>query len=159
MMRIGTGFDTHRLKEGRKLILGGVSIDHELGLDGHSDADVLVHAVMDALLGAMALGDIGQHFPDTSSEFEGADSIALLRKVRDLLAEKGAVVANVDTTILAESPKMAPHIAAMRANISGALGISVDRISVKATTLERMGPLGRGEGIGAMASACVEIKE
>ncbi len=157
MLRVGTGFDVHALKEGRKLILGGVDIPFGTGLEGHSDADVLVHAVIDALLGAMALGDIGSHFPDTDPGYEGADSIVLLRKVGDLLAERGAKAGNIDATILAERPRMAPHIEEMRINIAAALGIEPAQVSVKATTLEKMGFLGRGEGIGAMAVAGVEV--
>ena len=157
MIRVGTGFDVHRLQEGRKLIMGGVDIPHEVGLDGHSDADVLIHAVMDALLGAMALGDIGKHFPDTAKEFEGADSMELLKLVKLLVEAKGGKVVNVDTTILAEKPKMADHIDKMCENIAVALEVDCDRISVKATTLERMGFLGRGEGIGAMATVAVEV--
>lgn len=158
MMRIGTGFDVHSLKEGRKLIIGGVEIPAEMGLDGHSDADVLVHAVMDAILGAMALGDIGHHFPDTEAEYRGADSLALMRKVAEMVERNGGEIINIDSTILAEKPKMAPHIDEMRANIASALGIGAGRVSVKATTLEQMGFLGRGEGIGAMAVAGVEAK-
>lgn len=157
MLRIGTGFDVHALKEGRKLILGGVDIPFTRGLQGHSDADVLVHAIMDALLGSMAMGDIGQHFPDTDPDYAGADSLELLRKVASLVAEKGAKISNIDATLLAEQPKMAPHIDEMRKNISGALGVEDGQVSVKATTLEKMGFLGRGEGIGAMAIAGVEV--
>ena len=157
MMRVGTGFDVHRFAEDRKLILGGVDVPHGKGLDGHSDADVLVHAIMDALLGAMALGDIGKLFPDTDPALEGADSMDLLRQVRAAVAENGGQIVNIDSTILAEKPKMAPHIAEMCAKIAEALGIDPRQVSVKATTLERMGFLGRGEGIGAMAIAAVEV--
>jgi 2-C-methyl-D-erythritol 2,4-cyclodiphosphate synthase len=157
MMRVGTGFDVHRLVAGRKLILGGVEIPHETGLDGHSDADVLVHAIMDALLGAMALGDIGRHFPDTDSAFKGADSIELLQKVGDIIKTRSGTIINIDSTILAEKPKMAPYIDKMRARMAKALSLSVEQISVKATTLEQMGFLGRGEGIGAMAISSVEV--
>lgn len=158
MYRVGTGFDVHRFKQGRRLVLGGVDIPFERGLDGHSDADVLVHAVMDALLGAMALGDIGLHFPDTDAAYSGADSLELLRHVRGLLADRGATICNIDATILAEAPKMAPHIALMCRNMAAAAGIDAGRVSVKATTLEKMGFIGRGEGIGAMAVAGVEVK-
>jgi 2-C-methyl-D-erythritol 2,4-cyclodiphosphate synthase len=158
MLRVGTGFDAHALVAGRRLILGGVDIPSDRGLDGHSDADVLVHAVMDALLGAMALGDIGQHFPDTDPDYEGADSMVLLEKVGSLIEERGAKIGNIDSTILAEHPKMAPHIDTMRLNIANALGIEAVQVSVKATTLEKMGFLGRGEGIGAMATVGIEVE-
>jgi len=157
MMRSGTGFDVHRLKEGRKLIIGGVHIPHEKGLDGHSDADVLIHAIADALLGSMALGDIGQHFPDSDPAFEGADSLELLKKVGAMLVEAGGRIGNIDSTILAEKPKMAPHIEKMRHNIAETLGMTPAHVSVKATTMEKMGFVGRGEGIGAMAVASVEV--
>lgn len=157
MIRVGTGFDVHRFSENRKLILGGVDIPYGVGLDGHSDADVLVHAIIDALLGAMALGDIGQLFPDTDPAFKGADSMDLLRTVKERVAGSAGQVVNIDSTILAEMPKMAPHIMAMRENIAAVLGISPEQVSVKATTLEKMGFLGRGEGIGAMATAAVEV--
>ncbi len=157
MMRVGTGFDVHRFAENRKLILGGIDIPHGKGLDGHSDADVLVHAIMDALLGAMALGDIGKLFPDTDPAFEGANSMELLRKVRVSVAESGGQIVNIDSTILAEQPKMAPQIVEMCAKIADVLGIAAKQVSVKATTLEKMGFLGRGEGIGAMAIAAVEV--
>lgn len=159
MYRVGTGFDVHRFKQGRKLVLGGVDIVFERGLDGHSDADVLVHAVMDALLGSMALGDIGRHFPDTDPAYAGADSIELLRRVCGLISGRGARICNIDATILAEAPKMAPHIELMCANIAEAAGLAVDRVSVKATTLEKMGFVGRGEGIGAMAVAGVNAED
>jgi 2-C-methyl-D-erythritol 2,4-cyclodiphosphate synthase len=157
MIRVGTGFDVHRLKEGRKLIMGGVDIPYETGLDGHSDADVLVHAIMDALLGSMALGDLGKHFPDTDPAFQGADSMGLLKLVKLLIEARGGEVINVDSTILAEKPKMAGHVDKMRENIAAALDVDCDRISVKATTLEKMGFLGRGEGIGAMSTVAVEV--
>ena len=133
-MRVGMGYDVHRLVEGRKLIIGGVEIEHTLGLLGHSDADVLLHAIMDALLGAAALGDIGKHFPDTASEYEGADSIQLLREVGRLISEKGYLVENIDATIIAQRPKMRPHIEQMEKNIAEALGIDTSQINVKATT-------------------------
>lgn len=155
-MRIGTGYDVHRLKEGRALILGGVKIPYELGLDGHSDADVLAHAIMDALLGAAAMGDIGKLFPDTDPEWEGADSICLLREVGIRIREKGYQVSNIDSTIIAQRPKMMPYLTKMRENIAGALGISIDAVSVKATTEEHLGFTGEGLGISAQAVALIE---
>lgn len=155
-MRTGIGFDTHRLVEGRKLILGGVAIPHPVGLLGHSDADVLTHALMDALLGAIADGDIGQHFPDTDPQWAGADSLALLRAVVARLAAQGWRPANVDATVLAERPKLAPHIPAMRERLADALGLPVGAVSVKATTVEGLGAIGRREGISALAVATVE---
>lgn len=152
-MRIGMGYDVHRLAEGRKLILGGAEIPWEKGLLGHSDADVLVHAVMDALLGAAALGDIGQHFPDTDPAYEGADSLQLLRKVGEILAEAGYRVGNVDATVIAQRPKLAPYREQMRKNIAEALGAEVSQVSVKATTEEGLGFTGAGEGIAAQAIA------
>lgn len=152
-MRIGHGYDVHRLVAGRKLILGGVEIPHETGLLGHSDADVLAHAVMDALLGAAALGDIGQHFPDTDPAFAGADSLALMKHVARILAENGYAVGNVDATLLAQAPKLAPHIPQMRANLAQALGVDVSQISVKATTEEHLGFTGAKEGMAAHAVA------
>ncbi len=148
-MRIGHGYDVHKLVEGRKCIIGGVEIPYEKGLLGHSDADVLVHAIMDALLGAAALGDIGLHFPDSDPAYKGADSIVLLEKVGDLLEEKLYMVENIDATILAQAPKMRPHIDAMRTNIANALKISIDRVNIKATTEEGLGFTGAGEGIAA----------
>lgn len=150
-MRIGTGYDVHRLTEGRRLILGGVDIPWEKGLLGHSDADVLLHALCDALLGAAALGDIGQHFPDQDPAFKDADSLLLLQKVKSLLAESGFSILNVDTTIVAQRPKLAPYIPVMREKISGALELGINRVSVKATTTEGLGPEGRGESISAQA--------
>ncbi len=150
-MRIGQGYDVHRLVEGRKLILGGVDIAYEKGLLGHSDADVLVHAVMDALLGAAALGDIGQHFPDTDPAYKGISSIELLEHVGALLEEKGFVVENIDATIIAQRPKLARYRPQMAENIGRALGISADRVSVKATTEEGLGFTGTGEGISCQA--------
>lgn len=152
-MRIGHGYDVHKLAEGRHLVLGGVDIPHEKGLLGHSDADVLTHAVMDALLGALALGDIGQHFPDTDPRYEGADSLVLLGHVTDLLRELGFRVGNVDATVLAQAPKLAPHIPAMRENLARAMGADVSQVSVKATTEEGLGVTGRKEGIAAHAVA------
>ena len=153
MMRIGHGYDVHRLVTGRKLILGGVDIPHETGLLGHSDADVLTHAVMDALLGAAAMGDIGKHFPDTDPTFKGADSRALLRHVLGLVQAKGYVVGNVDATIVAQAPKMAPHIETMRARIAEDLQVELDAVNVKATTTEKLGFTGREEGIAVHAVA------
>ena len=150
-MRIGHGYDVHRLVEGRKLILGGVEIPWEKGLLGHSDADVLAHAVMDALLGAAALGDIGLHFPDTDPRWKGADSLMLLRHVAALLEEHGLRIGNIDATILAQAPKLRPHIDAMRERLAAACGIPMDRVSVKATTEEGLGFTGSGEGIAAHA--------
>lgn len=135
-MRIGLGYDVHKLVEGRPLIMGGVNIPHEKGLLGHSDADVLIHAIMDGMLGALALGDIGKHFPDTDEEYKGADSMKLLKCVNDLINEKGYVVNNIDSIIIAQAPKMAPHIQSMRKNIADVLNTSIDNISVKATTEE-----------------------
>lgn len=150
-MRVGMGYDVHRLTEGRKLILGGVEIPWEKGLLGHSDADVLVHAVMDALLGAAALGDIGKHFPDTDPAYKGISSILLLRHVAELLKKNGYAIGNVDATIIAQKPKMAPHILKMRENMAEAMGISVDCLNVKATTEEGLGFTGTGEGISSQA--------
>ena len=155
-MRIGHGYDVHRLVEGRKLILGGVDIPYEKGLLGHSDADVLLHAVMDAVLGAAALGDIGQHFPDNDPAYKGADSLALTREVARIIAEHGYKVGNIDATILCQRPKLAPHIPAMRRNIDDAFGLPVDAVSVKATTEEHLGFTGEGLGIAAHAVALIE---
>jgi len=155
-MRIGEGYDVHRLTENRKLILGGVDIPYEKGLAGHSDADVLVHAIMDALLGAAALGDIGKLFPDNDPAYLGADSLLLLKRVSKCLAEKGYYIVNVDSTVIAQAPKLAPHIEAMRKNIAEAAGVSVDDISVKATTEEKLGFTGSGEGIAAKAVCLIE---
>lgn len=150
-MRIGIGYDVHRLAEGRPLILGGVRIEHDRGLDGHSDADVLVHAVIDAILGAAALGDIGAHFPDTDPEWKGADSMKLLGGVLELVAENGYRVGNVDAVVVLQRPKLRPHIDTMRANIADVLGVGVGQVSVKATTGEKMGFAGREEGAAAHA--------
>ncbi|WP_346708257.1 2-C-methyl-D-erythritol 2,4-cyclodiphosphate synthase [Massilistercora timonensis] len=155
-MRIGMGYDVHRLMEGRDLILGGVKIPYEKGLLGHSDADVLLHAVMDALLGAAALGDIGKHFPDTDPAYEGASSMRLLEHVGKLLEERLYVVENIDATIIAQRPKMAPHIEEMRRNIAAALHLELDQVNVKATTEEGLGFTGTGEGISAQAVACLD---
>lgn len=155
-MRIGHGYDVHRLKAGRKLILGGVEIPWELGLDGHSDADVLIHAVMDALLGAAGLGDIGRWFPDTDPQYKGISSMLLLQRVVELLQEHGYTVGNVDATILAQRPKLAPHIPQMAANLADALGVEAGRVNVKATTEEGLGFTGSGEGMAAHAVCLLE---
>lgn len=155
-MRIGMGYDVHKLVEDRDLILGGVKIPYEKGLLGHSDADVLIHAIMDALLGAAALGDIGKHFPDTDPAYKGISSVKLLKHVRELLEEHLYVIGNIDATIIAQHPKMAPHIETMRANIAEALGIEVDQINIKATTEEGLGFTGTGEGISSQAIAALE---
>ena len=157
--RIGQGFDVHALVAGRRLVLGGVEIPFERGLEGHSDADVLIHAVIDALLGAAALGDIGRHFPDSDERFGGADSRALLREVGAKLAQARLRVGNVDATIIAQAPRLAPHIDAMVANLAADLGLARDQVNVKATTSEKLGFTGRGEGIAAMAVALVEPGE
>ena len=150
-MRIGHGYDTHRLVSGRPLILGGVTIPYEKGLAGHSDADALLHALADAILGALAEGDIGRHFPDSAAEFKDIDSRILLRRVAQMMLKKGFALLNADATILAEAPKIAPHIPAMKENISTALAVKPDQVNIKATTTEGMGPIGRGEGIAAHA--------
>ena len=156
-MRVGIGYDVHKLVQGRKLILGGVEIAHEKGLLGHSDADVLVHAIMDAMLGALALGDIGKHFPDTDPKYKGADSIKLLEFVNNLIISKGYKVNNIDSIIIAQAPKMAPHILKMRENISKAIGVDIDSVNVKATTEEGLGFTGNKEGISSQA-ICSLIK-
>lgn len=155
-MRVGMGYDVHKLVEGRDLILGGVKIPYEKGLLGHSDADVLLHAISDALLGAAALGDIGKHFPDTDPKYKGADSLKLLEHVGELIDEKMYVISNIDATIIAQRPKMAPHISQMRENIARVLHIDVDQVNVKATTEEGLGFTGTGEGISSQAIACLE---
>ena len=157
-MRIGHGYDVHRLVEGRKLILGGVEVPHTLGLLGHSDADVLTHAVMDALLGAAALGDIGRHFPDTDPAYAGADSLKLLDHVVELLEEKGYQVGNVDATLLAQKPKLAPYIEKMRDNLAARMKVEPDQVNVKATTEEKLGFTGAEEGIAAHAVALLSLK-
>ncbi|MCC7327338.1 MAG: 2-C-methyl-D-erythritol 2,4-cyclodiphosphate synthase [Burkholderiales bacterium] len=151
-MRIGIGFDVHALVAGRPLVIGGVSIAHPRGLAGHSDADVLLHAITDALLGALALGDLGLHFPDSDPQWKGADSRRLLRQVMSMIAVRGFEIANVDATVIAQAPKLAPHIAAMRANVAADLGCDIDHVSIKATTTERLGCTGREEGIAAQAA-------
>lgn len=153
--RIGQGYDCHALVEGRKLIIGGVTIPHATGLLGHSDADVLLHAITDALFGAAALGDIGRHFPDTALEFAGADSRVLLREAVTRVAAAGFAVGNIDATIIAQKPKMAPHIPAMVANIAADLGLAIDQVNIKAKTNEKLGYLGREEGIAAEAVALI----
>ena len=155
-MRIGHGYDVHKLTEGRPLILGGVKIPYEKGLLGHSDADVLLHAIMDAMLGAAALGDIGRHFPDTDPAYKGADSMVLLQACREKLRAAGYRVHNLDALICAQAPKMAPHIETMRANIARALQLDVDAVNVKATTTERLGFVGDGSGISAYAVCLLE---
>ena len=152
-MRVGMGYDVHRLVPERDLIIGGVKIPYEKGLLGHSDADVLLHAIMDALLGAAALGDIGKHFPDNDPAYKGADSLMLLGRVREILSEEGYVIENIDSTIIAQKPKMAPHIEQMRKNIADTLGLDISRVNVKATTEEGLGFTGTGEGISAQAVA------
>jgi 2-C-methyl-D-erythritol 2,4-cyclodiphosphate synthase len=156
MIRIGHGFDVHALVAGRRCIIGGVDIPHDRGLAGHSDADVLLHAICDALLGAAALGDIGKHFPNTDARFKDIDSRELLQHVAALLLSKGYVPANVDATVIAEAPKLAPHIATMCANIASDCGIALDAVNVKATTSERLGFTGRGEGIAAEAVCLIQ---
>jgi 2-C-methyl-D-erythritol 2,4-cyclodiphosphate synthase len=155
-MRIGQGFDVHPLARGRKLVIGGVQIPYERGLDGHSDADVLLHAICDALLGAAGLGDIGQHYPDSSAEFRGVDSRKLLRDVAKKLAQLNLKVVNIDATIIAQEPRMAPHVARMIGNIAADLGIVPAQVNIKATTTEHLGFLGRVEGIAAQAVALIE---
>ncbi|TMG05754.1 MAG: 2-C-methyl-D-erythritol 2,4-cyclodiphosphate synthase [Chloroflexi bacterium] len=154
-MRVGIGYDVHRCDEARDLVLGGVDLPHEVGLAGHSDADVLLHAIIDALLGAAGLGDIGQHFPPEDAQWRGASSLDLLRRALAIVRVAGFEVGNVDATVIAEGPWLAPHIRAMRERIAAALGVDVQRVSVKATTHEGLGALGRGEGIAAMAVAVV----
>ena len=154
--RIGHGYDVHKLVSGRRLILGGVEIPHTLGLLGHSDADVLVHAVMDALIGAMGLGDIGKHFPDNDNAYLDISSLKLLSRVRDLLSENGYTISNIDATVIAQKPKLAPHIGQMRENIAKILGIDSSQVNVKATTEEHLGFTGREEGISSHAVALVE---
>jgi 2-C-methyl-D-erythritol 2,4-cyclodiphosphate synthase len=156
MNTVGIGYDVHRFAEDRPLVLGGVEIPHDRGLDGHSDADVLSHAIADAILGAAGERDIGHHFPNTDMSIRGISSLEILRRVRDVLAEKGATIVNIDATLVAEEPKISPHLAAMKAALSEALSLPPERIGIKATTNEGMGFLGRGEGIAAMAVASVD---
>jgi 2-C-methyl-D-erythritol 2,4-cyclodiphosphate synthase len=157
-IRVGHGFDVHAFAENRKLVVGGVDIPHVLGLAGHSDADVLLHAICDALLGAAGLGDIGRHFPDTDATYAGIDSRILLRRVAEQLRERGWQAGNVDATIIAQAPKMAPHITQMTANIAADLGVAIERVNVKATTTEKLGFTGRGEGIAAEA-VCLIVRD
>ncbi|PYL50218.1 MAG: 2-C-methyl-D-erythritol 2,4-cyclodiphosphate synthase [Verrucomicrobia bacterium] len=157
MIRSGIGYDIHRFAEGLKLILGGVEIPHPRGLEGHSDADVLSHAIADALLGAIGAGDIGQHFPNADESIRGISSMEILKHVGNLLNERNARVINVDATVIAEAPKLAPHAPAMRQNIAAAIGVNECEVSVKATTNEKLGPIGQGEGIAAIAIATVEM--
>jgi len=157
MIRAGIGYDIHRFADGLRLILGGVEIAHARGLEGHSDADVLSHAIADALLGAIGAGDIGQHFPNTDESIRGISSMEILKRVGDLLKERNARVINVDATVIAEAPTLAPHGPAMRQNIAAAIGVSEHDVSVKATTNEKLGPIGQGEGIAAVAIATVEM--
>ncbi len=156
-VRCGIGYDAHRLVSGRRLILGGVEIAHDLGLEGHSDADVISHAVADAILGALGAGDIGKHFPNTDESIRGISSIEILRRVATIASEKNARVVNVDATLLAEAPKVAPHLLVMREKLAAALSIESELISIKATTNEGLGAIGRGEGMAAMAVASVEV--
>lgn len=156
MIRCGIGYDVHRLVEGRKLILGGVEISHDRGLDGHSDADVLSHAIADALLGAMGEGDIGHHFPNTDETIRGINSLEILSYVRSLLAEKNARATNIDATVIAEAPVLQPHIQQMRTKIAAALACDASRVNVKATTNEGLGAIGRGEGMATIATVIVE---
>ncbi|PYJ71395.1 MAG: 2-C-methyl-D-erythritol 2,4-cyclodiphosphate synthase [Verrucomicrobia bacterium] len=156
-MRCGIGYDIHRFAEGRRLMLGGVEIAHPRGLEGHSDADVLSHAIADALLGAIGAGDIGQHFPNTDESIRDISSIEILKRVTKLLAEKKARVVNVDASVIIEAPRLAPHVPAMRQKIAAAIGVSQLNVSVKATTNEKLGSIGRGEGIAAIAIATVEM--
>jgi 2-C-methyl-D-erythritol 2,4-cyclodiphosphate synthase len=158
MFRIGNGYDVHRLVEGRKLILGGVDIPHSLGLDGHSDADALCHALCDALLGACGAGDLGKYFPDTGEKWKGVSSLVLLEKVGEVVAERGYQIANTDATIVAQQPKLAPHIEAMIINIAKTLKIDPDQVSIKATTTEKLGFAGREEGIAAYTVTLLQAK-
>ena len=158
MYRIGNGYDVHRLVEGRKLILGGVNIPHSLGLDGHSDADVLCHALCDSLLGASGAGDLGKHFPDTDDQWKGVSSLVLLEETEKIVAARGYQITNIDTTIVAQQPKLAPHIQAMTSNISKCLKIQSDQVNIKATTTENLGFTGREEGISAYAVVLLQTK-
>ncbi|MGE5177006.1 MAG: 2-C-methyl-D-erythritol 2,4-cyclodiphosphate synthase [Hyphomicrobiales bacterium] len=156
--RVGSGYDVHRLERGVPLTLGGVSLAHDRGLAAHSDGDALAHAIGDAVLGALGLGDLGAHFPDSDPRFRGISSLLLLERIRDLARERGARIVNVDATVVAEAPRIAPHVATMRERLGRALSIGADRVSVKATTNERLGALGHEEGIAAMAVALVEVE-
>jgi len=157
MNRVGIGYDVHPLVEGRKLFLGGIELAHDKGLEGHSDADVLIHALADAILGAIGSGDIGQHFPNTDERWRGVSSLVFLREIRKMLDQRGAVLENVDVSLIAEAPKIGPHLAQMKAVLGEALGVTPDRVGLKATTNEKLGFIGRGEGIAAMAVASVSL--
>ena len=157
-VRVGIGYDVHRLERGLTLTLGGVTMAHSTGLKSHSDGDALAHAIGDALLGALALGDLGSHFPDTDPKWRGISSMTILERIVAMVRERGGRLLNVDATVIAEAPRLAPYVAAMRENLGGALGIDADRVSVKATTNERLGALGREEGIAAMAVVLVEVE-
>jgi 2-C-methyl-D-erythritol 2,4-cyclodiphosphate synthase len=157
MNRVGIGYDVHPLVAGRKLFLGGIELAHDKGLEGHSDADVLIHAIADAVLGALGAGDIGHHFPNTDERWRGVSSLVFLEQIRELLAKRGAVLENVDASVIAEAPKIAPHLDKMKAKLGPALGIAPERVNLKATTNEKLGFAGRGEGIAAMAVACVSL--
>jgi 2-C-methyl-D-erythritol 2,4-cyclodiphosphate synthase len=157
MNRVGIGYDVHPLVEGRKLFLGGIELQHDKGLEGHSDADVLIHALADAILGAIGSGDIGHHFPNTDERWRGVSSLVFLREIRKMLDQRGAVLENVDVSLIAEAPKIGPHLAKMKAVLGEALGVPPDRVGLKATTNEKLGFAGRGEGIAAMAVACVTL--
>lgn len=157
MNRVGIGYDVHPLVEGRKLFLGGIELAHDKGLEGHSDADVLIHALADAVLGALGEGDIGHHFPNTDERWRGASSLVFLEQIRGMLEQRGATLENVDASVIAEAPKIAPHLDKMKAVLGKALGVSTDRVNLKATTNEKLGFAGRGEGIAAMAVACVTL--
>jgi 2-C-methyl-D-erythritol 2,4-cyclodiphosphate synthase len=159
MNRVGIGYDVHPLVEGRKLFLGGIELAHDKGLEGHSDADVLIHALADAILGAIGSGDIGHHFPNTDERWRGVSSLVFLREIRTMLDQRGAVLENVDVSLIAEAPKIGPHLAKMKAVLGEALGITPDRVGLKATTNEKLGFAGRGEGIAAMAVACVTLPD
>jgi len=159
MNRVGIGYDVHPLIEGRKLFLGGIELAHPKGLEGHSDADVLIHALADAVLGALGAGDIGHHFPNTDERWRGVSSLVFLEQIRLLLDKRGAVLENVDASVIAEAPKIAPHLEKMKAKIGTALGIPPERVNLKATTNEKLGFAGRGEGIAAMAVACVTLPD
>ena len=156
--RVGHGYDVHKLVKGRKLILGGVNIEHSLGLDGHSDADVLVHAIMDSIIGALGKGDIGKHFPDSSAEYKGISSLVLLSRVKSLMDENGALIGNIDATLIAQKPKLMPYIEQMRKNVAEVLSCDVSCVNIKATTEEYLGFTGREEGIAAHAVVLLEVK-
>jgi len=159
MNRVGIGYDVHQLVEGRRLFLGGIEIAHGKGLDGHSDADVLIHAIADAILGALGSGDIGHHFPNTDERWRGVSSLVFLEEIRRMLEQRGATLENIDASLVAEAPKIGPHIDKMKTVLGKALGLTPDRVGLKATTNEKMGFLGRGEGIAAMAVACISLPE